>query len=72
MPLSQNILSCHETINGNLHLVKSPLFPYAVNKNGSFDLVLNGFKPDTAINCSVTASNEIVSSPAPHTTQKGE
>ena len=57
-------LTCHETVNGSSHLVKSPVFPYIVNNNVSVDLVLNGFRPGTAINCSVTASNEAGTGPA--------
>ena len=56
--ITKYTLTCHETVNGSSHLVKSPVFPYTVNNNGSIDLIINGFRPGTTINCSVTASNE--------------
>ena len=59
-------LTCHETINGSSYLVTSPVFPYTINNNSSVDLVLNGFRPGTTINCSVTASNEVGTGPAAH------
>ena len=70
-------LTCYETVNGSSYLVKSPVFPYTVNNNNSsVDLVLNGFRPGTIINCSVTASNEAGTGPAAHddaiTQEEGE
>ena len=38
-------------------LVTSPDFPLIVNNNGSVSLILNGFRPGTPINCTVSASN---------------
>ena len=38
-------------------LVTSPDFPLIVNENGSVSLILNGFRPGTPINCTVSASN---------------
>ena len=69
-------LTCYETVNGSSYLVTSPIFPYTVNNNGSIDLVLNGFRPGTIINCSVTASNDAGTGPAAHddtiTQEQGE
>ena len=64
--ITKYTLTCHETVNGSSHLVKSPVFPYIVNNISSVDLVLNGFRPGTAINCSVTASNEAGMGPPAH------
>ena len=74
--ITKYTLTCHETVNGSSYLVESPVFPYTVNNNGSIDLVLNGFRPGTTINCSVTASNEAGTGPAAHddtiTQEQGE
>ena len=75
--ITKYTLTCYETVNGSSYLVKSPVFPYTLNNyNGSVDLVLNGFRPGTIINCSVTASNEAGTGPAAHndaiTQEEGE
>ena len=45
-------------------LVSSPDFPLIVNENGSVSLILNGFKPGTPINCTVSASNAAGTGPS--------
>ena len=45
-------------------LVTSPDFPLIVNKNGSVSLILNGFRPGTAFNCTVSASNLAATGPS--------
>ena len=48
---------------GDVLLVTTPTFPYVVNKSGSVQLSLSGFRPDTLINCSLTSSNEVGTGP---------
>ena len=45
-------------------LVTSPDFPLIVNNNGSVSLILNGFRPGTPINCTVSASNLAATGPS--------
>ena len=45
-------------------LVSSPDFPLIVNENGSVSLILNGFRPGTPINCTVSASNVAATGPS--------
>ena len=57
-------LSCEEMISDEYLLVTSPDFPLIVNENGSVSLVLNGFRPGTPINCTVSASNAAATGPS--------
>ena len=50
-------LSCEEMISDEYLLVSSPDFPLIVTENGPVSLILNGFRPGTAFNCAVSASN---------------
>ena len=51
-------------INDEYLLVTSPDFPLIVNENGSVSLILNGFRPGTPINCTVSATNLAATGPS--------
>ena len=57
-------LSCEEMINDQYLLVTSPDFPLIVNENGSVSLILNGFRPGTPVNCTVSATNLAATGPS--------